>query len=55
MSIKPKIVISPIQSEFLQEPKEVDEKTFVKMMSALGVPTNKLHEFLEYEIDWDSF
>lgn len=50
-----RIVVSPIQSEFLQEPKEVDEATFIKLMLNLGVPASKLQEFLKYEVDWENF
>lgn len=50
-----KIIVSPIQSEFLQEPKEVDEETFIKQMLSLGVPNIKIYEFLKYEIDWENF
>lgn len=50
-----KICISPMQSNFLQEPKEVDEQTFIDLMVSLGVPIGKVYEFIDYEIDWENF
>ncbi len=50
-----RILVSPIQSEFLQEPQEVNEATFIKLMLNLGVPATKLQEFLKYEVDWENF
>ena len=40
---------------FEENPFAVDEETFVKNMFELGVPKEKIDEFINYEINWDNF
>lgn len=49
------IVIAPIAPEFIGNPLEVNEKTFVRRMLGLGVAKEKLDEFIAYEVNWDDF
>lgn len=41
--------------DFIEKPKIIDEKTFIKCMLDLGVTQEKLDEFLKYKVNWDDF
>ena len=49
------ISVSMCGPDFLENPEIIDVKTFIKHMLELGVPQEKLDEFLVYKVNWDDF
>ena len=49
------IWISALGPEYIENPNIVDEETFVKTMSELGMSKEKLDEFINYTVSWEDF
>jgi hypothetical protein len=49
------IGVSACGPDFEENPRVVDEETFIRTMLELGVSKEKINEFIAYEVNWDDF